>query len=180
MAFNERLKRAIEKEEADAATLQQKYKCVVSPFGQAQLPDYVRHYLKAKPVYIRWLPDQIAIRPALFMAGIAEFMWLVDSKYSRMPNPYDYWLLEKSAHEAHRLQRSALGLPIVYIWPDGETCSYVEDLPDELLIPGPPHQGIGSGTPYWWVKKTLTRPLDEVFGKNVPNLADPFEDDIAV
>lgn len=88
-------------------------------------------------------------------------MWLVDSKSGRQDTKY--WVLEKTAHEAHRLQQIALGLPIVYIWPDGCTCSYVDDLPDEKLINGPPPPP--RRTSYWLVPKNLTRSLDEVFGK---------------
>jgi hypothetical protein len=29
------------------------------------------------------------------------------------------------------------------------------------------HDGSGSGTPYWFVPKSLTRPLNEVFGKSI-------------
>jgi hypothetical protein len=167
-AFDIRMERAAKKEEADAALLEQAYGCVVTPFGQGQLPDDIRGYLHMHPdhLYIRWLPDRMVIRPALYLAKIKECAWLVDSKYSPLPNPFDDWLLEKDAHVAHRLQRTALGLPIVYIWPDGCSCSYVEDLSDEVLKPGN-NRGNGSGTPYWKVPKKVTRPLDDVFGKGV-------------
>jgi hypothetical protein len=166
--FVTRMELAAKKEEADAALLEQEYRCVVTPFGQGQLSDEVRKYLHmhVDHLYVRWLPDRMVIRPALYLAKIKEWMWLVDSKYSPLPNTHDAWLLEKDAHTAHRLQRTALGLPIVYIWPDGCSCSYVEDLPDEALIEGP-FRGNGSGTPYWKVPKKLTRPLNDVFGKGV-------------
>jgi len=164
--FATRISAATKKEEEDAALLEQKYRCVVTPFGQGQLTDEARNYLRQhpKPLYIRWLPDRLVIRPALYLEMMDEWMWLIDSKIGRQDTLY--WVLEKAAHTAHRLQRDALGLPIVYIWPDGCTCSYVEDLPDEKLIDGP-QRGNGSGTPYWLVPKELTRPLDDIFGKGV-------------
>lgn len=172
MNFRGRMDGATKKETADAALLEQKYGCIVTPFGQGQLPDVVREYLRNHPgrehIYLRWLPDRLAIRPDLCKAGVPECMWLPDSKYSPPDkhDRYDAWLLEKSAHAAHRLQRVALGLPIVYIWPDGRTCSYVEDLADDVLTNGS-GSGYGSGTPYWFVPKNLTRSLDDVFGKGI-------------
>jgi len=164
--FANRIAGATEKEKTDATMLEEMYRCVVSPFGQGQLPDEVREFLRkhSKRLPIRWLPDLMVIRPALALAGKDEWMWLVDSKTGRQDT--QCWDLEKAAHEAHRLQRDALGLPIVYIWPDGCTCSYLEDLTDDVLVQGPPMRH-GSGTPYWLVPKELTRPLDDIFGKGV-------------
>lgn len=162
VTFRSRIERARAKEAADTATLQQKFRCVVTPFGQGQLPDEVRDYLRKHPdhVFIRWLPDLMVISPGLYLAKAKEWMWLVDSKDGRTNT--ENWTLEKAAHEAHRLQRAALGLPIVYIWPDGCSCSYVEDLTDEVLLEGRPISS-GSGTPYWLVPKTVTRSLEDVF-----------------
>jgi hypothetical protein len=191
--FAIRIGATTEKEKDDTAQLEEKYGCRVAPFGQSQLPDEFRGYLHNHPkcLPIRWLPDLLVVRPDLqparrvnlhadsaegvkragernyvnpsgLLTDIDEWMWLVDSKTGRQDTKN--WDLEKAAHAAHRLQRDALGLPIVYIWPDGCSCSYIEDLPDEKLIDGPRGRS-GSGTPYWLVPKKLTRSLDEVFGK---------------
>lgn len=164
--FASRIADATEKERKDAANLREAYRCVVTWFGQGQLPTEVREQLHRFPGHlpIRWLPDMMVIRPALFLAGKEEWIWLVDSKVGRLNTKY--WTLEQAAHAAHRLQLTALGLPIVYIWPDGRSCSYVDDLLDDKLIEGPQY-GRGSGTPYWLVPKELTRSLDDVFGKGV-------------
>lgn len=191
-SFATRIVEATEKEKADTARLE-KYGCKVYPFGQALLPDDAREYLRKHPalLYLRWLSDLLVVRPDLqptrqvnmhanitegikrarernyvnptdLSPGVNEWIWLVDSKEGRKDT--SFWSLEKDAHEAHRLQRPALGLPTLYIWPDGCSCSYVEDLTDEVLIDGT-SKGRGSGTPFWLVPKELTRPLDEVFGK---------------
>jgi hypothetical protein len=162
--FSTRLIGAIEKEKADAAILEQKYGCVVTRFGQGQLPNEFRRFLLNHPkrLYIRWLADLLVARPDLCLARAAESIWLVDSKYGRLDTAF--WVLEKAAHEAHRLQQNALSLPNVYLWPDGNSCSYVDDLPDEALKDGPPMRS-GSGTPYWLVPKELARPFQDVFGK---------------
>ncbi len=173
-SFSTRLEGATEKEKADAERLEQKYGCVTYRFGQVLLPDDARGYLRRCPelLYVRWLSDLLVVRPDLWRLLAPESMWFVDSKSGRLDTPY--WSLEKAAHEAHRLQRPALGLPIVYIWPNGCSCSYVEDLPNEVLLPGS-RLGFGSGTPYWLVPKELTRTLDDIFGKKA---IDPFEDEV--
>jgi hypothetical protein len=172
--FASRITKAVAKEVADTEKLEQKYGCKVYRFGQALLPDDAREYLRyhPNPLYVRWLSDLLAVRPDLWRARALESMWFIDSKIGREDTLY--WDLEKAAHTAHRLQQIALGLPIVYIWPDGCSCSYVDDLPDEVLKDGPPNRS-GSGTPYWLVLKKLTRTLDDVFGKASP--PDPFADE---
>lgn len=179
--FATRISGAVVKEKSDAETLIQDYGCLVKPFGQGQLPDEIRDFLHrhTEQLPIRWLPDLMVIRPALYHANVTEWMWLVDSKYQEQYKwgKYDNWVLEKAAHASHRLQRVALGLPIVYIWPDGRTCSYVDDLTDEVLLPCP-WNGNGSGTPCWKVPKKLTRTLDEVFGKGVVTVRKPDESHI--
>jgi hypothetical protein len=193
--YEERKGEAAEKESADADKLKQKYGCEVYLFGQSQLPDDARRYLRKSPgpLPLRWIPDLLVVRPDLqqqvrqvnlhvdtdegmkrarernyvnpkdSLPSVNEWRWLVDSKTGRQDTKY--WDLEKSAHEAHRLQRPAFGLPVVYIWPDGCSCSYIEDLTDEILLPGPPPKPWR--TPYWLVPKDVTRSLDEVFGKRV-------------
>lgn len=157
---------ATEKERADKESLENLFGCKVYTFGQSLLPNEARAYLQSHHalLYLRWLADMLVVRPDLYKTDAEEWMWLVDSKSGRQDTPN--WILEKSAHTAHRLQRTALGLPIVYIWPDGCTCSYIEDLPDEVLIDGPMSRH-GSGTPYWLVPKRLARPLEDVFGQGV-------------
>jgi hypothetical protein len=164
--YIKRITSATEKEQLDTAQLEQKYRCKVFPFGQGQLPDQARDFLRkhSPRLPIRWLPDLMVIRPDLYPLHGSEWIWLVDSKAGRQDTRN--WDLEKQAHEAHRLQRAALGLPIVYIWPDGCSCSYVEDLTDDVLISGPKisvHR-----TDYWLVPKELARPLEDVFGKKKP------------
>jgi hypothetical protein len=152
-----------------------KYGCLVSKFGQAQLSPDAREYLHNGPGaddrLIRWLPDLFVISPPMYNAGFSEYMWLVDSKYSFKYNPdfpsrYAHWLIEKAVLSAQRELRKVLGLPIVYIWPDGLTCSYVEDLTDDLLITAP-YYGEGSGTEAWKFPRNKTCSLDDVFGKGV-------------
>lgn len=183
-AFHKRLEGATEKELADAARLEQEYECEVTRFGQGQLPDKFREYLKnyPKPLPMRWMSDLLIVRPAVLSTPL-ESIWLGDSKYQEKEKwgLYDSWVLEQAAHTAHRLQQVAYGVPNVYLWPDGITCSYVDDLPDEALIPGK-NWGNGSGTPFWKVPKELGRPLKDVFGKTLVNpyysmLDDPFDDD---
>ncbi len=157
-SFANRIGRATEKEKADAARLE-KLGFKVYPFGQSLFPDEARAFLrKQKHLYLRWLHDLLAIR--------IKDGWpiLVDSKIGRKDT--QNWVLEKDAHDAHRLQLPALGVTSVYIWPDGCSCSYVEDLTDEVLIDGSYH-GKGSGTPFWLVRKELTRPLDTVLGSDI-------------
>ncbi len=177
--FADRIAAALEKEKADTAQLE-KLGCHVEPFGQALLSDKFRGYLKSHPnkLNVRWLGDLLIARPDLLDAQVSESTWIGDSKIGRLNT--QYWDLEKSAHSAHRLQQDALSLPHVYIWPDGISCSYVDDLTDDILIEGP-YRGYGSGTPFWLVPKELTRSLDNVFGKEVLHALknDGFDDDWA-
>jgi hypothetical protein len=169
--YFERITSAKEKEQLDTAQLEQKYKCKVFPFGQGQLPDEAREFLRRhmERLLIRWLPDLMVIRPDLYPIHGGEWIWLADSKAGRQDT--NFWDLEKAAHEAHRLQRVALGLPIVYLWPDGYSCSYVEDLTDDVLIPGP--RVSVWRTDYWLIPKDIARPLEEVFGKKKPGKEKP-------
>jgi ribulose bisphosphate carboxylase small subunit len=167
-----RITSAQEREQEVWALLEQGYGCQVSFFGQSQLPEKMRDRLRAYPSKpnIRWLPDLLVERDYLRFQRVQEYIWLVDVKSCRLDT--DYWDIEQASLAAHRSMRYQLGLPIVYVWPDG--CSYVEDLRDNLLINGP-YRGNGSGTPFWLFPKKYARPLEEVFGVKVETLEDePF------
>ena len=116
----------------------------------------MRALLRRTRSAIRWMPDIIACRDSVVI--------LVDAKEAqRLDTPN--WTIEAAAFDAGTAFQATFGHPLLYVWHD-----FTANLHDELVFANSdPWGGLtrGSGTPYWLVRKTTTRPLDDVLAETL-------------
>lgn len=154
--FSHRIKLASDHEVAVRAMLEERgWAC--EPFGQALLSERMRELLRRTRSAIRWLPDIIACN--------AEWVILVDAKESQRLDTAN-WSIEQAAYDAGSLFQSALGHPLLYVWHDftanfHDALVFVNDEPWS----GRTQRTMGSGTPYWLIRKSQQRSLDDVLSE---------------
>jgi hypothetical protein len=121
------------------------------PFGQGQISEAVRTELVRTHSPIRWTPDIIAV--------LAPLAYWIDAKCGRLDKPN--YTIEVEALRGHRALECA-GFATVIVWPDFRWNHARDLIPDDLVV-GSNLSRNGSGTPFWLVKKHLSRPWDQLF-----------------
>lgn len=142
----------------------------VHPWGQGVLSEEVRQAFNqrdrgADVLLWRWMPDMIAVR------GLD--IYLIEAK-SEKRNDTPYFTIELRSVMA-QLAMKTLGLSTVIVWADG-SCNRTEAIRIvDFWLPEGKNRRLdnvdGSGTPFARVRKDEQRPLDELFGPRMEDVA---------
>lgn len=142
----------------------------VHPWGQGVLSDEVRQAFRERDVGAdvllwRWMPDMIAVR--------AVDIYLVEAKSEKRKDT-PYFTIEVRSIMA-QLAMKTLGLSTVIVWDDG-SCNRTEDIRIvDFWMPEGAGRRLsnvdGSGTPFARVRKDEQRPMGELFGPRMEDVA---------
>lgn len=160
--FADRLKLA---EEWELALIEQLEECgwLADRFGQAQIRDDMRKYLRRWPTPLRWLPDILAIHP-----GNGRHC-LIDAKTDQSKRTTDNYAVEVSVVDTGELFIRNLGTPVFYVWPDGGVMT-----PWIIRNRGHRRDGKGtkgSGTPFYLIDRSFALRSSDLFGMQLRGAA---------
>lgn len=130
-------------------------RCIVCPFGQAQISDIARDGLGLTSSPLRWMPDLLVITP---LDEAVQHAYWVDAKAEFRKDTPNY-SLEINAWRTHHWLAHA-GIDVIIVWGDFRW-SHAAELHPYDLEQGP-FLGNGSGTPFVLVRKWMTHPWEEL------------------
>lgn len=168
MSFQDRIHIGVEHERRVAASIELRG-WHVHPWGQGILSDEVRQAFNERDagsdvLLWRWMPDMIAVR--------GKDIYLVEAKSEKRTDT-DFFTIELRSVMA-QLAMKTLGLSTVIVWADG-TCNLTEDVEVvDFWLPEAKARRLGtdgSGTPFIRVRKDQQRPLNDLFGPRIAEVA---------